>query len=311
MADQTLKDLHPFLQEQATKVSSGGTVKSFSHDHGSGPVLCMVHGYPQSSYMWRHTVLTLKDDISLFIPELPGYGFSSLPPKHDKRTVGRLIVEALQQVFGQDRPVIWCGHDRGGRIGHRLLVDNDVENNIRSAILMDIVPTREQWRAFSNPRASVAYYHWPFLATPMAPQLIALMGGGEYVKVSLDRIKGQNGDGVNSFFSDDSQGHYAHQFSQPECIAGSCADYAAGATIDCEEQEQDQQAGKKVTIPLMVMYSASNLGAMHDVPKVWSEWVSGEVRYEGIPDGYGHYLPEECPHKVLPLIKEWISKSKL
>lgn len=43
MADQTLKTLHPFLQEHDTNVSSG-TVKAYSHDHGAGPVLCLVHG---------------------------------------------------------------------------------------------------------------------------------------------------------------------------------------------------------------------------------------------------------------------------
>jgi pimeloyl-ACP methyl ester carboxylesterase len=111
----------------------------------------------------------LKDTISMFIPELPGYGFSSLPPKSDKRTVGKLLVEACQAVFGKDRPIIYCGHDRGARVGHRLIVDNDTAHNIKSAILMDIVPTSEQFRAFGNVRASVAYYHWPFLATDIAP----------------------------------------------------------------------------------------------------------------------------------------------
>lgn len=51
MADQNLSTLHPFLKQQDTKVSSGGIVQNYSHDHGSGPVLCMVHGYPESSYM--------------------------------------------------------------------------------------------------------------------------------------------------------------------------------------------------------------------------------------------------------------------
>ena len=44
MADQTLQTLHTFLQPNETKVSSDVVIKSYSHDHGSGPVLCMVHG---------------------------------------------------------------------------------------------------------------------------------------------------------------------------------------------------------------------------------------------------------------------------
>ena len=70
----------------------------------------------------------------MFIPEIPGYGYSSLPSSPDKRVVGGLVMEALQQVFGKERPVIWCGHDRGGRLGHRLVVDNEPSYNIKAAM---------------------------------------------------------------------------------------------------------------------------------------------------------------------------------
>lgn len=59
MSDQTIKTLHSFLSENDTKVSSEGIVKSYSHDHGSGPVLCMVHGYPESSYMYAFPISKL------------------------------------------------------------------------------------------------------------------------------------------------------------------------------------------------------------------------------------------------------------
>lgn len=53
MADLNLKSLHPSLVENDTKVS-GCTIKSFTHDTGSGPVLAMVHGWPQSSFEYTH-----------------------------------------------------------------------------------------------------------------------------------------------------------------------------------------------------------------------------------------------------------------
>src|ERR1700761_9201784 len=248
----------------------------------------------------------LKDKISLFIPELPGYGFSSLPPKSDKRTVGGLIMEALQHVFGKDRSVIWCGHDRGARVGHRIIVDNNPAHNIKAAILMDIVPTFEQWHAFANPLASMAYYHWPFLATNIAPTMIETMGGHYYCEISLSRVKGGNETGLARFKENQAWEHYCHQFSNPECIAGSCADYAAGAGEDYKEQESDQKAGKKVSLPTYVMYSASNLGRMHDVPAVWANWCDDELKTYGVPDGFGHYLPEECPDIIGKHVIEWI-----
>ncbi len=250
----------------------------------------------------------LKDKISMFIPELPGYGFSSLPPQSDKCTVGSLIMEALQQVFGKDRPVIWCGHDRGARIGHRLLVDNEASHNIKAALLMDIVPTLVQYQAFANPKASVAYYHWPFLATDIAPAMIEAMGGGYFCNLNLKRVKGANEAGLAKFQENHAWDHYSHQFSQPECIAGSCADYAWGATGEVEAQEADQKAGKKIKVPVNVIFSASNLGSMHDVPAVWEKWTDARLKCDGVPDKYGHFLPEECPEIIYRKIVEWVDE---
>ena len=248
----------------------------------------------------------LKDKISLFIPELPGYGFSSLPPSPDKRTVGNLILEALQAIFGKERPVIWCGHDRGARVGHRIVVDNDPSHNIKAAILMDIVPTLEQWRAFNNTLAVTAYYHWPFMATNIAPQMIETMGGRYFIDANLNRQKGGNDAGLAKFKENDAWEHYCHQFNNPECIAGSCADYKCGAEGEPKEQESDQKEGKKVKVPTLVLYSASNLGRMHDVQAVWEKWSDGELKTEGITDGYGHFLPEECPDIIAKHVIDWI-----
>ncbi|KAK5136912.1 hypothetical protein LTR08_001419 [Meristemomyces frigidus] len=310
MADATLATIVPFLNSHSTKTSSGCVVKSYSHDTGSGPILCLVHGYPQSAYMWRHMAPLLKEkNLTLFLPELPGYGLSSAPPQPDKRTVGTILIEALHQVFNDStRPVIWCGHDRGARIGHRLLVDNHPAHNIRAAILIDIVPTAEQWRSFANPVAAVSYYHWPFLATPMAPQLIEAMGGGTYCANNFARAKGSNAAGVARFEEHDAVDVYCRQFSKVETIAGSCADYASAAGEEVEEQAADQEAGRKVTTPTMVIYSASNLGRMHDVEAVWPQWVDGELKCVGVSDGIGHYLPEEAPEQVAKLIIEWVDK---
>lgn len=175
---------------------------------------------------------------------------------------------------------------------------------------MDIVPTTEQWKAFSDPSASAAYYHWPFLAIPAAPLLIESMGPGTFIKHSIERANGGNEVGIAKLKENDAIAHYCHQFSSPECIAGSCADYAAGATEDVQEQDHDQKQGKKVNIPLMVLYSASNLGRVHDVSKIWKNWAEGELKVHGIPDGFGHYLPEETPEQITKLVAEWIDGHK-
>lgn len=69
MADQTIQTLHPFLKANDTKVSSGGIVKSFSHDHGSGAVLCMVHGYPQNTFEYVKRLDSEKSETTDSCPD--------------------------------------------------------------------------------------------------------------------------------------------------------------------------------------------------------------------------------------------------
>lgn len=134
------------------------------------------------------------------------------------------------------------------------------------------------------------------------------MGGYAYCKNSFDRAKGSNAAGVASFREHDAVNHYCHLFSKPETISGSCADYASAAGPEVKEQEADQEAGRKVKAPTMVVYSASNLGRMHDVDATWPKWTDGELKCVGISDGFGHYLPEECPERIAELILEWVGK---
>lgn len=142
----------------------------------------------------------------------------------------------------------------------------------------------------------------------MAPQLIEAMGGGVYCSNNFDRSKGSNAAGVAKFRENDAVDHYCHLFSQPETIAGSCADYKSAAEDEVKEQAADQEAGKKITTPTMVIYSASNLGRMHDVDATWPKWIEGELKCVGVPDGIGHYIPEEAPDLVAQLILEWFDK---
>jgi pimeloyl-ACP methyl ester carboxylesterase len=281
---------------------------------------------------WRHILPSLRSKISLFVPEIPGYGFSSPPSSYDKRTVGTLILSALQTIFGSSRPIIWCGHDRGARIGHRLLVDhsnsssssapsqknqNNNNNQILSAIIIDIVPTLRQWQSFSNPAASRAYFHWPFLALPHAAEMILAMGGANFTRLNLRNALGENPKGREKFEENDAVEVYCRQFDDPECVRGACADYAAAAEedVDLQIQDMDQQGGgaKKnvIGVPTMVIYSARNLGRMHDVPKAWEGWIDEAVKtkFTAVGEGYGHYLPEEASHLVAERILEWIDQT--
>ena len=46
---------------------------------GQGPVLILLHGYTQTSRMWRPLIERLKDKFTIIAPDLPGIGESDIP----------------------------------------------------------------------------------------------------------------------------------------------------------------------------------------------------------------------------------------
>lgn len=99
-------------------------------------------------------------------------------------------------------------------------------------------------------------------------------------------------------------------FAKKETIVGSCLDYQVGAEVECQAQEEDMARGRKVSVGTLVLYSQKGLGSMTDVKAVWRDWVDAEngaqLKVVGVADGYGHYLPEECPAEIVKAMDGWL-----
>lgn len=270
----------------------------------------------QAARSWRHIVPKLSKEVSLFVPELPGYGISSPSKSAAPRDLGGALLEALQSVFKlsaeSPRRLILGGHDRGARICHRLAVSRAdfpfVE--VIGMILMDIVPTKVQWDNFSNPVAATAYFHWPLLANvEVAVQMIKAYGGAQWCRNGHLRLVGSK-EGLSKVQSDDAVEIHAELFAEEETLRHTCEDYAAGAAPEYKKQEEDQKAGAKIDVPTMIMFSEHNLGAKMDVAAIWKEWIKPGVWYEavGLGNGVGHYVPEEghevVSEQVLKFLKQ-------
>lgn len=249
----------------------------------------------------------MKNQYSLFVPELPGYGIST-PSKDNTRLgiVGALI-EALSTVFqsseGLPRKVIAVGHDRGARIVHRLAVSRTrfPQINLIGVAMLDIVPTKAQWDEFKNPAICAGYFHWPLLANvDYAVKMISAYGGGQWAKDMHGRITGGKAD-LDVVSQDGALEVYAECFDKEETLRYSCEDYAYGAGPEYEDQKADQEAGRKIDVPSLIMWSKAKLGARIDVASIWQDWIASGTDHTaiGVGDGHGHFLPEEASKEVI------------
>ena len=259
---------------------------------GDGPPLALLHGYPQTHVMWHRVVPRLAEAFTVVAPDLRGYGRSSKPPggegsaNYAKRAMARDVVEVMA-ALGHDRFLL-AGHDRGGRVAYRLALDHP--DRVRRLATLDIMPTLEQFERMDR-RGALGSFHWFLLAqpSPLPERLI----GGDPVSFLHDLLSRWSG--AESPFAPEAMADYERSFRDPETVRATCDDYRAGATIDCDLDAADRDAGRRIACPMLALWGDRGGDRRAVMMEVWERWAT-DLRGAAIP--CGHFLPEEAPSET-------------
>lgn len=267
---------------------------------GAPPVL-LLHGYPQTSAMWARTAAILARDFEVVCADLRGYGRSGKPPTdaehapYSKRAMAADMV-AMMRRLGHERFFL-AGHDRGGRVSHRLGMDHPGAP-IALAVL-DIAPTREMY-AETDMAFAAAYWHWFFLIQK-APLPETMIGADPRSYWKFKCMK-QSGGAIP--FAPEALEEYLSAFEDPATIHASCEDYRAAASIDIAHDDAD--GGRKLAMPMLALWARGRVvDRCFDPLALWrkrADIVEGEAM-EGT-----HYLPEDDPEGVAERLKNFFLK---
>lgn len=266
---------------------------------GSGEPLLLLHGYPQTHLLWHKIAVRLAQEFTVVASDLRGYGDSSKPATtadhtpYSKRETARDQAELMTHL-GFDSFYL-AGHDRGGRVGHRLALD--YPQRVRKLAVLDIAPTYSMYTSTDMDFAE-AYYHWFFLIQPYdLPETLIGANPEYYFRKKL----GQWGKDASAFPEEVMQ-EYLRCFT-PEVIHASCEDYRASATIDLVHDQADIDAGRGLQCPVLALWGGKGfVGRKYNVLAEWRKWTS-EVSGKALP--CGHYLPEEAPEETLKELLEF------
>lgn len=273
----------PGFTAESVKTSGAGI---YVLKGGSGPPVLLLHGAPQTHISWRKVAPELARTHTVIVPDLRGYGDSSKPPdgedhvNYSKRAMALDQVEVMRH-YGFDRfPVI--GHDRGGRVGHRLALDHP--GTVTKLMVLDIVPTYYLYTHVTLEFIQ-AYFHW-FNYVRAAP------GPENDLKTQYEAARAKAA-------GDDVRLEYLRAQTDPANIHGMCEDYRAGASIDLQHDAAD--LAKRVQCPLVTLWGTKGpMGRLYDVLAIWKE---RGVNVTGTPMNAGHNIQEDDPAGTLSEIR--------
>ena len=272
-----------------TQIDTSGARINLRHG-GSGPPLLLLHGNPLTHVMWHKIVPRLAEHFTVVASDLRGYGDSSKPDGGEDHIGYSFRAMAQDQVevmaaLGFDSFYV-CGHDRGGRVAHRMALDHP--RRVRKVAFLDIVPTHHMLNNIKKQWA-VDSYHWFFMAQPYdIPE--KLLEGKEqyYIEKKLTKMGiGKGG------FTPETLAEYA-RCCTPENLHGVCEDYRAAATLDFEMDKADFEAGRKIQCPTLVTWGEqSHTEKMFNPREAWPLYAANIVKFCPLP--CGHYPAEQAP----------------
>lgn len=282
--------LENFRQQQ---LQVNGVTINLRHG-GSGPPLLLLHGFPQTHVIWHKVADDLSKHFTLIMPDLRGYGDSSRPPgepdhsNYSKRVMAQDMVE-LMRALGHPSFYL-CGHDRGGRVSHRLALDH--HDAVKKLMILDISPTRTMYEATDKTFATL-YYHWFFMIQP-APVPETLIGNS--AAFLLNTTLGNWGSNGAQFIDDAAMAEYQRCFCRPDAIHAACEDYRAAASIDLEH-DRDHDTNR-IACPVRVLWGDHGVvGRLFKPLEDWQDKCEKAVTGKALPAG--HFIAEQVPDLLL------------
>jgi len=275
-----------------------------SYSAGQGPALVLLHGYPETHRGWLPAARLLAAHFSVVMIDLRGYGDSIGPvpdaahASYSKRAMAGDAARVMREL-GHAQYFV-AGHDRGGRVAHRLALDFPAE--VRALVSLTVIPTLEMWRRM-NLATGLYAYHWYLLAQPAPlPETLLAADPDLFLDDALARMTPGK-----AVIDPASLAEYRRCFRKPSVRLAMIEDYRAAAGYDLALDEADQAAGRRVACPLLVIWQAGRYTQGETPVQIWQRWADGPV--QGATLDTGHLMMEEKPQEVAEAVTRFLQES--
>lgn len=263
---------------------------------GEGPAVLLLHGHPRTGATWHRVAPKLVEaGLKVIVPDLPGYGQSKGPAPtadhaaHSKRAFAETLATLMQKLGYTQYSVV--GHDRGSYVALRLALN--YPDRIEKAVLMDCIPISEHLQRV-DAQFATKWWHWFFFAQPEIPERVINANPEAWYTGDPESMGSEN---------------YAEWLSairNPSVVTAMLEDYRAGLTVDRSQEEADRQAGRRLTMPLLALWSLQDdLEELYGDPlSIWQDWAENVQGY-GIESG--HHIAEEAPTELANALVPFIT----
>jgi pimeloyl-ACP methyl ester carboxylesterase len=276
-----------------TEFVTANGIRFHLQTEGDGPLVLLLHGFPQTWYMWHHVMpLLALRGYRVVAPDLRGIGESSRPT-HVRDYRLRILgddVAALIRALGEDKGHV-IGHDWGGIVAweaafsHPEVVDRLVIVNAPPAqgmvktLLTSLRQLRRSWYVF--------FFNLPWLperllTSPRAMPRLLWPGT----------------------FSDEEIQIYGKALDRPRAAWAGLAYYRAASRGVFSDLRRLRS--KRVTSPTLVIWGDQDAALGKELTPHLDRYVRGPLRIQHLPDA-GHWIIQDSPERFVGLVTDFLA----
>lgn len=273
-------------------------------EQGEGPLVLLLHGYPDNAYSWEHQIPVLaKAGYRVVAPFLRGYPPTEIPDKgfYDRATLVT-DVRGLIGALNDGKPCYLVGQDWGAAISYGVL--GAYPKLIKRAVILAIPHPVAIRRALKrSPKHAFRAFHWFLYQLPVIPEWVCRANNFAFIEL-LWKLWSPN-------YRDEA--HVARikaMLAQPGALKASLAYYRAmfnPKKADPALRSVTVRLDRRTPVPTRVLCGTEDMrGQLLETQR---DLFQGPYDWK-LVEGAGHFLHREKPKEVNTLILDWLGKSK-
>ena len=282
-------------------ISANGVVLHVA-EAGTGPLVLLLHGFPQFWWTWRAQLTALAGaGFHVVAPDLRGYGASDKPPRgYDLPTLSADAAALVRALGEQDAVVV--GHDWGGLLGWTLAALHP--RSVRRLVVLSMAHPRRLRAGMTDPRQRRASAYALRFQVPRLPERMLTRADDDPVADLMQRWAGRAWARTADFAEAVDRYRSASRIPQAAYGAMEYHRWAARSQLRPDGLRYARRMAAPITAPTLQLHGELDTCVLPSTARGSGRYVAGAYEWREL-SGVGHFPQEETPDDVSAAIADW------
>ncbi len=282
-------------------ISANG-ISLHAAEAGEGPLVLLLHGFPQFWWTWRAQLTTLAEaGFRVVAPDLRGYGASDKPPRGYDLPTAASDVAALVRALGE-RDAVVVGHDWGALVAWTMAALHP--RTVRRLAVLSMAHPRRLRAGMADKAQRRAFRYFLGAQLPRLPERRLTRDDDDPVAELLRTWSGPDWTHTTDFAESVDRYRAAARIPQAAYSSMEYFRWAGRSQLRPDGLRYARRMAAPITAPTLQLHGALDPCVLPDTARGSGRYVAGAYEWRELP-GLGHFLPEEAPDTVSAAIADW------